>query len=1072
MTSRFPGAGRDQFAGLVIGAAIVLSGCARIGFEAGEGHPTRDGSVASSLLMLDEARIVNGLDNATFQGDCFESLSISIVGDMTSTVACEGGRFLFAPTASTDAQRQFDLSQEIDGLTHKITARWIRDTLAPEFVADRFMINGGSTTTRSPFVALSFAVTDALTPIVDVCVNRSPSPPPDEEDLCWIALDHPTVGLVPGTEIATDAFPFNLGFLGGSKTVFGWARDEVGNISLLSNQGQGTDGLDRASTTYVLPHPPVVTDILATTTNTPHTPPSTSELTVAAGDDVYIKWNAQDDEALAAKPITLFFTVDDKTFVPITTDLPNAANGACTLSPGATGCYHWVKGAPTAGYFKVRVVAKDVGELIGGATSVPLNAGSTRFLAGNTDPGTDLSGTAAMFFNNLGASNDTTDPHSFVVTSKGIVYFRDIERGILEVRLPAGIQRVLIPLTSSSTGDGGPISAATVSKPIHIELDSQERLLIFDGDRIRRVDTLSDPMTIDTIIGGGTNTGDEVAAHDLLITGSEILFTPLPNGDLVFQSDLPYGSDGQHRIRIYRALTKRVESLTISGTFDGITPAQDISLCPLTKLGVEYNPSTSEVTHIQGLVIASKYSPDCLPKVPGATEMTYVSIDPQTGRITKSGVPGERRYSLITPITGKTGQLFFVSRSYGDLSVYDPETETQVVIAGSALAKTPCLDGTPKNECRMSPSDIFVARDGQVYFSDTGRIRIVAEDDSIWTLLGHGFFFGDLQSPSSARFGEILNVALWNDGVADHFVLLDGVELRLREVTEGGVVKTLAGTGINGIPETAKPADQEPIYLDKGGRLWPSFDVDPISGDIFFNRGTELVAKLDRMQNRWTDLVGGGVVPFYSAAVEGLPGGQVFMPDIPKVLAYTSRGILVVHYWYDGDLLSARDTALNLYEPTTGTATRVAHAPGLTGNAFCADSTPLLNCALPNAPYFMAAAQDDAGQFILGTTRGTDLHIEKTNGTLGLLINIPRTFVSFTYRKVSASVEVIYYCSHDEGRLYRVDLASGVEEELPHPSASMRCTGERLIYSSDRNSLIFPYLQNGLGGLAEIVNPP
>ena len=119
------------------------------------------------------------------------------------------------------------------------------------------------------------------------------------------------------------------------------------------------------------------------------------------------------------------------------------------------------RGSPTNGFFAVRVAVTDSLGMITAATSPGINTWPPiNFLAGNTDPGTGASATAAVFVNNTALSSQT-DPGSIAVAENGTVYFRDVNRGILMVSPTNGVQQLLLPSNpsgSSSNGDGGPVT--------------------------------------------------------------------------------------------------------------------------------------------------------------------------------------------------------------------------------------------------------------------------------------------------------------------------------------------------------------------------------------------------------------------------------------------------------------------------------------------------------------------------------------------------------------------------------------------------------------------------------------
>ena len=226
--------------------------------------------------------------------------------------------------------------------------------------------------------------------------------------------------------------------------------------------------------------------------------------------------------------------------------LPNAAGTGCTLQGTDTGCYVWTNNIPANGFFRIRVVLTDKNGMIVRMPSNFVNGGKVNTIAGNTDPDLGASAQTAIFYNYGKQRDYLSDPGSFVVLNDGTIYFRDASRGLLTVSPYDGIQKLLIPTTGASVD--GPVASAQLHSPGKIALDYNNGLLIFDYDRIRRLDLST--MTISTFIGTGNQYADGVPPLSVQISprlandfnysdydGFEMPLIPLPNGDLIFQSE-------------------------------------------------------------------------------------------------------------------------------------------------------------------------------------------------------------------------------------------------------------------------------------------------------------------------------------------------------------------------------------------------------------------------------------------------------------------------------------------------------------------------------------------------------
>src|SRR5262249_33895244 len=152
----------------------------------------------------------------------------------------------------------------------------------------------------------------------------------------------------------------------------------------------------------------------------------------------------------------------------IVQDLEDVASTGCTLeapdvddnpaSADFTGCYVWNPATAPQGYFSIRVVATDAkGISTVGATMPPLNAapGGTGigFLAGNTDPA--IGGSASSTYFNTQPSRGTGTPDTSVwpgtlaVSSRGAVYFLDLDHGLVRIDPNTGNSQLVLRIDPS-----------------------------------------------------------------------------------------------------------------------------------------------------------------------------------------------------------------------------------------------------------------------------------------------------------------------------------------------------------------------------------------------------------------------------------------------------------------------------------------------------------------------------------------------------------------------------------------------------------------------------------------------
>ncbi len=944
------------------------------------------------------------------------------------------------------------------------------DSTAPSLTAGQMTINDGATATTTNYVQVSLKGIDSSSNITHFCLKFNSTTAPAASDSCWNAVNAPAPGLTPAKSLDLVHFAFPVGFTSGVYTVYAWLKDQPGNVSSLTNSGSGSDGLDRAMITYTPGTPPSLVNLTATSTDNPQSPPSTGDLTVAPNNNVFIKWKATSTNGFGATPISLYYSQDGTSYSPIATNIANAPGGGCSVDASQTGCYTWNFG-PRTGYVKIRVTAIDNNSMITFASAPPMNVASMiNFLAGNTEPGLGGSASSALFFNEQGNTTNS-DPSTFVVTTKGVVFFRDVKRGLLMIDPATGLQSLLIPTTGSIVGDGVNVASAQLKLPLKLALDYQDRILIYDYDRIRRINTGTSPMTIETIIGGGASTADGIpplsvqfgAVGGYSNTASKCMpLFALPNGDIYFQSDgytLAVGS-GQ-RYRYFQAASGKVYSIAPSGTGYYNYPTTSLAGKTMCDFAVVFDPVTSAISHMH----ASVYQP-----VVGDTHRMPVTLDPSTYIATTPLTPfaatgGDRAFFFQS----MSGQIYGVSRSAARIYRYNPGTNNWTSIVGTG-SRGICADGTLATACAIDPFSAFVSAQDQLYFVDRGVIRTIDSNGKVLTLMGQRLNFGDGGAPLSARFNVINDIDQASDG---KIVLYDEIELRFREFSIGGTINTIAGNGLSAIPDTTSLATAQGVKSAVNGISNSSaitFRINPANGDIFNGPTNGLIQRLDRATGKWVNHVGGGATIFPNA--DGLKGTDIALTYTPgysypiPILGFNGTQMLAGIFRWDTTTLV--DSFFKLYAATDGTQAALAGVAGAAGATFSANGTLMSSTAVPRWSAGVLAAYDSIGsRWLLALQGQSAIRTLPPGGSIGTLISLPRTINSFTYRRTPN--EIVYYCA-TSGLLYKYDVTAGVETAYSWPISSISCSGRTLIYSTT-GTLIFPYTSDGVMGIAEYIAP-
>jgi hypothetical protein len=946
----------------------------------------------------------------------------------------------------------------------------IVDSTPPSFASSQMKINGGASVTYNNSVQVSLDITDNLSNITDFCLKYTTGTSnlvtPSGGDSCWVPVNNPSPGLSPSPHISFNNFYFTIGFTVATYNIFVWAKDTLGNISSLSNLGSGTSGQDKASIYYDPGLPPTVVNMMATSSDSPSTPPTSSDLTMTAGSDVYIKWKATDDYALPAAPVILYYTTNETTFTQIATNVTNAANSGCTVDGTTyTGCYRWVGGAPTSGYFKVRVSVTDSSNMTSFLSSSPLNTSSFHFIAGNTDPGTGSSASSAVIFNYIYSMG--TEARTLVVAPNGKFYIRDNVRGIVSIDPADGKLNVLVPYTGISTD--GPIGTATLGySSARLSLDFQGNIVIGERYQIRKLDLSTN--TISTLIGGGASTSSGIPANQLAMdcnstTTLHCPLTVLPNGDIYFFRRSSGAITAGDILYFYKASDGKVYSIFPSGIGATNQATLDITTSKFYHFGLEFDPITSQIQRFFSHFLRQP----CV----GCGEAMYPALlDQTTWASTGSGYSlanlTSNPHSFVNSMDGRLYSIPENSAQPRALWRLERGTNNWTKILGSNKTGS-CTDGTLATSCDVYLQDAFIAAQGQVYFLDNGLVRTIDENNQVKTLFGQRRSFGDGGTALSARFNSIFSIDETSSG---KIVLLDQVENLLREITVGGNITKLGGNGTGGSSTSGVAA----IIQAVPGSYWGSnyqVYVDRATDDVFFTAAPNSVFRYTRSTGLAEKVIGGGSTAYYSG--DGLVGTSLSLGSYPIQLlgfdgtkligamnvwngAYQEKG-----YWKFFDKSDSFRQSQFAGNNSVQDGSYVAFPSG--------SAVPTTNIINGFYDYNLRGYWDAGSSTWYFGGRGTSsIRALPIGGVVSTFVSLPRTYISWTMIKNASSQWVVYYCSG--GRIYKYNASSSSETALSWPSASISCLGDSMFRSATRNSIVFPYSQNGLVGIAEIVNPP
>lgn len=960
------------------------------------------------------------------------------------------------------------------------------DITPPVITAASFTIldSSGPVTTYNPFVRVSFEASDNQTPVTQFCLKNS-SAAPALSDPCWVAFNAPGIDVPIDVNVKLTNYDHLVDWITGTYTVHLWVRDQAGNVSV--NTGPVNNGTDRISVSYTPIPQPTLADLLVAKTPNPTYQPSPWELVTTPGTTLYLKWKQRVFTGIAN--VSPWYTIDGTLYTLIAKDLSPSAGLSCAPSGAEDVCqYTWNSPVPVNTPYKIQVRLADGIDQTVIKNTVYISNPNFRAIAGNTDPGTHGSAKNAAFRGLF------PDSGSFVVSRSGILFFRDIARGLLMVEPGNGVQKLVLRKTDTTTGDGGLLSDATTQGILKIAIDFQDRILLFEPDRIRRIDTRTTPMTIESIVGAfddgriGTNAADFVAdPHDVKIQlsttyrmaglGSPYLtFLVLPNGDIYFQTEKTFETRANGaRVRVYRgsAIEPYVDTLRIGGIGDYGDAGTDIGAWQFANMNFVFDPFSNIVS--KALVRVNHPNPSC-------SNFLYANVNPATLQSLGGGHPPVP-YESCTPgymIQGMNGQIYALNRNNPwsfHISKFNGAGWTQIIGTG---ARSSCGDGTPALSCPVIANDMFVSQTGQIYFMDDGRIRILGSDGRIYTLYGYNLSSGDGGDAMESRLNDVISL---DHGTADKVIVLDAQGGRFREIDFKGTpgIKTIAGNGSDA-PGSATPLGVA-AHVSPIGMYWSTpgrFATDPTNGNVYWTCDLYNLCRLNRASNIWesvlSPMAGGWSWEATSALHYTDINGMTGYPPTP--IAVTGTGLLVGFVSWNGT--DTYRSALREFSLSTGNSKHIAGNGSATTGATCPNGAAS-GCTLNT--YFFGFNTGAYSPAFHSNVAGTNYWIYVANklktahkvggGLATKLFDLDENALSIFYKG-----SYFYYCSApDNGPsvLYRKKSTSPFSEvELPLPHGST-CYGNKIIFKTgaagEPDRLVFPIKQNGISGVAEFLDP-
>ena len=438
--------------------------------------------------------------------------------------------------------------------------------------------------------------------------------------------------------------------------------------------------------------------------------------------------------------------------------------------------------------------------------SVSLTTGMIYTYAGDGTGNADYTGDGGP------ASSATFDlPDGVATDSLGNLFVADFNN--LVVRKVSASSGVIVRCAGTgyfgSDGDGGAPTAANMGEPSVLALDSNDALYV--GDYSNQVIRNVNPALsiISTFAGSGNQEG---------VKGTQVqILTPWgmrfsPSGILAFMES------GGNKIRTWDPQSGILRTLAGTGSLgSSVSGSQAVSATVAGLRGVAYD-SLGNLFFTQsnalGYTLSSVNAGSGLLTVwAGDTNAAYTG-DTGTASLGEFGDP--------EGVCVMGSDVFVADAAFNVIRVVNTVQNRIYTLAGSAAGSPGYAgDGAVAGPATRFNTPLGMDSDtaGNIYIADSGNhcIRKIAFGTNIVSTVAgkgptHGGYSGDGLPPTQATLDFPADVDI--NALGDLYIA-DAGDYRIRRVS-GGLIGTVAGTGIPGFSGDGGPANQAQIELPEG----------------------------------------------------------------------------------------------------------------------------------------------------------------------------------------------------------------------------------------------------------------